>query len=80
MPFSGGAFVIVIFTHFNTSKSQNGIHALRLPFETFASSRRSVWLLRPNDENERKQSSIQVALLNVRTWATSMAQKIYNVC
>lgn len=40
---------------------------------------RSIWLLRPNDENKSQESNIQVALSKTRTWATSMAEEIRNL-
>jgi hypothetical protein len=40
---------------------------------------RSIWLLRPNDENKSEESNIRVALSKTRTWATSMAQEIRNL-
>jgi len=40
---------------------------------------RSIWLLRPNDENNSEDSNIQVALSKTRTWATSIAEEIRNI-
>jgi len=63
----------------STTLSQQRLEQLIVNQDGKIIDSRSVWLLRPNDENERKHSNVQIALLNVRTWATSMAQEIHNV-
>ncbi len=63
----------------STSLSQERLEQLIVNQGGKIMDSRSIWLLRPNDENKSEESNIQVALSKTRTWATSMAVEIRNL-